>query len=64
MYPFSCYQQVFWVYLFVVDVPRDELLVHIFKTASVLFQALNEIAESEGDPEYEDDEMAGGSLLR
>lgn len=35
-----------------------------FITASVVFQALNEIAESEGDPEYDDDEMGGGSLLR
>ena len=29
----------------------------------VVFQALNKISESEGDPEYEE-EMGGGSLLR
>lgn len=37
--------------------PRD------FIAVSVVFQALNKISESEGDPEYEE-EMGGGSLLR
>lgn len=45
------------MYLFVV-------LGRNFIPASAVFQALNEIAECEGDPEYEDDEMGGGSLLR
>lgn len=42
----------------------SENLMHNLVTTSVVFQALNEIAESECDPEYEDDEMGGGSLLR
>ncbi len=33
-------------------------------TESVVFQALNEISEREGDPEYPEEEMGGGSLLR
>lgn len=30
----------------------------------LVFQALNEISEREGDPAYAEEEMAGGSLLR
>lgn len=30
----------------------------------LVFQALNEISEGEGDVEYEEEELAGGSLLR
>lgn len=37
---------------------------HVSIVASVVFQALNEISEREGAPEYPEDEMSGGSLLR
>lgn len=37
---------------------------HDFIVVFFLFQALNEISEGEGDPEYREEEMGGGSLLR
>lgn len=42
----------------------SETFIHDFVTVSVPFQALNEISEREGDPEYEEEDMGGGSLLR
>lgn len=42
----------------------SEPFKHDFIIVSVPFQALNEISEREGDPEYEEEDMGGGSLLR